>query len=72
MVAHTFNPNTQEAEAGACLSSRPAGLHSQTLSQRVNVKQENLLQLRGAGRFLSAVHFPQEVRTHSVQQAMKA
>jgi hypothetical protein len=24
VVAHTFNPNTQEAEAGGFLSSRPA------------------------------------------------
>jgi hypothetical protein len=24
MVAHAFNPRTQEAEAGECLSSRPA------------------------------------------------
>jgi hypothetical protein len=24
MVAHTFNPSTQEAEAGGFLSSRPA------------------------------------------------
>jgi hypothetical protein len=43
VVAHTFNPSTQEAEAGRFLSSRPAwstkwvpgqpGLHRETLSQ---------------------------------------
>jgi hypothetical protein len=42
MVVHTFNPNTQEAEAGRFLRSRPAwstklvpgqpGLHRETLS----------------------------------------
>jgi hypothetical protein len=42
LVAHTFNPSTQEAEAGGFLSSRPAwstewvpgqpGLHRETLS----------------------------------------
>ena len=44
VVAHTFNPNTWEAEAGGFLSSRPAwstewvprqpGLHRETLSQK--------------------------------------
>jgi hypothetical protein len=29
VVAHTFNPSTWEAEAGGCLSSRPAGLQSE-------------------------------------------
>jgi hypothetical protein len=48
MVAHTFNPSTQEAEAGGFLSSRPAwstewvpgqpGLHRETLSRK-NKKQ---------------------------------
>jgi hypothetical protein len=46
VVAHTFNPSTQEAEAGGFLSSRPAwstewvpgqqGLHRETLSQNQN------------------------------------
>jgi hypothetical protein len=44
VVAYAFNPNTQEAEAGRFLSSRPAwstewvpgqpGLHRETLSQK--------------------------------------
>jgi hypothetical protein len=44
MVAHAFNPSTQEAEAGGFLSSRPAwstkgvpgqpGLYRETLSQK--------------------------------------
>jgi hypothetical protein len=29
VVVHTFNPSTQEAEAGRFLSSRPAGLQSE-------------------------------------------
>jgi hypothetical protein len=29
VVAHTFNPSTQEAEAGGSLSSRPIGLQSE-------------------------------------------
>jgi hypothetical protein len=29
VVADTFNPSTQEAEAGEFLSSRPAGLQSE-------------------------------------------
>jgi hypothetical protein len=46
VVAHTFKPNTREAEAGRFLSSRPAwstkcvpgqpGLHRETLSQKNN------------------------------------
>jgi hypothetical protein len=50
VVMHTFNPNTQEAEAGGFLSSRPAwstkwvpgqpGLYRETLSQKTN-KQTN-------------------------------
>jgi hypothetical protein len=48
VVAHTFNPSTQEAEAGGFLSSRPAwstkwvlgqpGLHRETLSQKTKKK----------------------------------
>jgi hypothetical protein len=50
MVVHTFNPNTQEAEAGGFLNLRPAwstkwvpgqpGLYRETLSQKTN-KQTN-------------------------------
>ena len=50
MVAHAFNPRTQEAEAGECLSSRPAwstewvpgqpGLHRETMSQKTNKKNK--------------------------------
>jgi hypothetical protein len=50
VVAHAFNPCTQEAEAGGFLSSRPAwstkwvpgqpGLHRETLSRKTN-KQTN-------------------------------
>jgi hypothetical protein len=46
MVAHAFNPSTQEAEAGGFLSSRPAwstkgvpgqpGLYRETLSSKTN------------------------------------
>jgi major histocompatibility complex class I len=49
VVAHTFNPSTQEAEAGRFLSSRPAWstesvpeqpeLHRETLSQNNNNKK---------------------------------
>jgi hypothetical protein len=49
MVAHTFNPCTQEAEAGGFLSSRPAWstncvpgqpeLYRETLSQKQTNKQ---------------------------------
>jgi hypothetical protein len=49
VVAHTFNPSTQEAEAGGFLSSRPAwstewvpgqpGLYRETLSQKHNNKK---------------------------------
>jgi hypothetical protein len=48
VVAHTFNPNTWEAEAGGFLSSRPAwstewvpgqpGLYRETLSQKTKNK----------------------------------
>ena len=50
MVAHTFNPSTQEAEAGVFLSSRPAWstewvpgkpeLHRETLSQKKQTKKK--------------------------------
>jgi hypothetical protein len=50
MVAHTFNPNTREAEAGRFLSSRPAwstkwvpgqpGLHRETLSQKTKKEKK--------------------------------
>jgi hypothetical protein len=50
VVAHVFNPSTQEAEAGGFLSSRTAwatkwipgqpGLYRETLSQKTN-KQTN-------------------------------
>jgi hypothetical protein len=33
-VAHTFNPTTGEAEAGRCLSSRPAWSTEQVPGQR--------------------------------------
>ena len=49
-VAHAFNLNTQKAEAGGSLSSRPAwstewvpgqpGLHRETLSQKNKTKQK--------------------------------
>jgi hypothetical protein len=38
MVAHAFNPSTQEAEAGGSLSSKPARAVRETLSQKT--KQE--------------------------------
>jgi hypothetical protein len=48
-VAHTFNPNTREAEAGGFLNSRPAwstkrvpgqpGLYRETLSQKTKPSQ---------------------------------
>jgi hypothetical protein len=51
MVAHTFNPNTLEAEAGGFLSLRPAwstecvpeqpgGLHGKNLSQKTKKKKK--------------------------------
>ena len=50
MVAHTFNPSTQEAEAGGFLSSRPAwstewvtgqsGLHRENLSQKTKKERK--------------------------------
>jgi hypothetical protein len=50
-MAHTFNPSTQEAEAGRFLSSRQAwstnwvlekpGLYRETLSQKQQQKQKN-------------------------------
>jgi hypothetical protein len=49
MVAHAFNPSTQEAEAGGFLRSRPAwstkwvpgqpGLYRETMSWKKNKKQ---------------------------------
>jgi hypothetical protein len=49
VVAHAFNPSTQEAGAGGFLSSRPAwstkwgpgqpGLHRETLSQKTKQKK---------------------------------
>jgi hypothetical protein len=51
VVAHAFNPSTQEAEAGGFLSSRPAwstkwvpgkpGLHRETLSRKTKTKTKN-------------------------------
>jgi hypothetical protein len=51
VVAHAFNPNTQEAEAGQPVNSRPAGstervtgqpgLHKKTLFQKK--KQKGIL-----------------------------
>jgi hypothetical protein len=50
VVAHAFNPSTQEAEAGGFLSSRPAwstkrvpgqpGLHRETLSRKNKKKKK--------------------------------
>jgi hypothetical protein len=50
VVAHAFNPSTQEAEAGGFLSSRPAwstelvpgqpGLYRETLSQKIKKKRK--------------------------------
>jgi hypothetical protein len=50
-MAHTFNPNTWEAEAGRFLSSRPAwstecipgqaGLHRETLFQKTKPTKNN-------------------------------
>jgi hypothetical protein len=58
MVAHIFNPRTQEAETGRSLSSRPTestkqvpgqpGLHRVTISQKSN----NIMSL-GARRWIS-------------------
>jgi hypothetical protein len=52
VVAHAFNPSTQEAEAGGFLSSKPAwstkcvpgqpGLHRETLSQKKKKKMKGL------------------------------
>jgi hypothetical protein len=54
VVAHTFNPSTQEAEAGGFLSSRPAwstkrvpgqpGLYRETLSRKNKTKQNKTKQ----------------------------
>jgi hypothetical protein len=51
MIAHTFNPGTQEKEAAGSLSLRPAwstegvlgqpGLHRETLSQKNKNKNKN-------------------------------
>ena len=51
VVVHTFNPSTQETEAGGSLSLSPPwpteqvsgqpGLHSETLSQKQNKKPTN-------------------------------
>jgi hypothetical protein len=51
VVAHAFNPSTQEAEAGEFMSSRPTwstewvsgqpGLYRETLSQKTKTKQNN-------------------------------
>jgi hypothetical protein len=50
VVAHAFNPSTQEAESGGFLSSRPAwstkwvpgqpGLHRETLPQKTKKKKK--------------------------------
>ena len=51
MVAHAFNPSTQEVEVGRSVSSKPAwsielipgkpGLHRETLSQTIQQTKEN-------------------------------
>jgi hypothetical protein len=57
VVAHAFNPSTQEAEAGGFLSLRPAwsttwvpgqaGLYRETLSRKKNGKGINIKRSQG-------------------------
>jgi hypothetical protein len=64
VVAHAFNPSTQEAEAGRFLSSRPAwsaewvpgqpGLHRKTLSRKTKRKKKKKKK-RVCLRFLTLV-----------------
>jgi hypothetical protein len=66
VVAHVFNPNTREAEAGRFLSSRPAwstkwvpgqpGLHRETLSQKKQQQQKEYCQVSG-GKIIFEILF---------------
>ena len=45
VVAHAFNPSTQEAEAGGSLSSRPAWSTEQVPGQSGLLHRENLSEI---------------------------
>ena len=40
VVVHTFDPSTQEAEAGGSLSSGQPGLHRESLCPKINNKED--------------------------------
>ena len=60
VVAHAYNPSTQEAKAGGFLSSRPAwstesvpgqpGLYRETLSRKTNKQTNKTKQKKEGGR----------------------